>query len=497
MFFPVLFFVSTILFSFVSIFLTHQHHFGSEFDNVGELLGGEARNNHDAAKNYKHDFSYDRERWNANPPRIVVLAGPHKAASTNIQDVLAITLGTTLSVENIHQNQNPPKRFQQPAHPALSDWAWPLGLRKETTGDSALSGGFKRSSNAKFFAPLAALISGQSRATWWTAWNSLSEGNATGRASLENQVSSYYKGLFRQAHQTMGKKVVIGAEALDALVLPLHTGSLGDEGEELHVATDSAEKIQTLLDLFPWSNNNNATAPLKLEELEVHINYRTPRTGHLVSLWHEIGGSLGNITLREFLAVHSQTFYATNSLAVALQFVRLGIHTTIIHMQGYFERQNNAADSKRNTDSETATNDVVVGGLGGVVACEVLHLGRSQGLCDDRNRLVLPSNAPNNDLADTLAEAVRSNSKADPASRNMTSEGLAAVERAYSNYDCGVWRHLQKYQSGGTLRILYPSRDLFAGCDPNGKDSVSFRALAQELASIAKREAAYDPKAKK
>ena len=51
-------------------------------------------------RQYKHDFSYDRERWEENRPRIGVLAGPHKTASTTLQAFFANIAGKAVHLTN-------------------------------------------------------------------------------------------------------------------------------------------------------------------------------------------------------------------------------------------------------------------------------------------------------------------------------------------------------------------------------------------------------------
>ena len=111
---------------------------------------------------------------------------------------------------------------------------------------------------------------------------------------------------------------------------------------------------------------------------------------------------------------------------------------------------------------ETAANDAnatVVGGLRGVVACDILRWGKSTGLCDDDSRLHLPrSREEQGDL----------NKKEDRNVLNLAEGQLQEIERAYEAYDCDVW-HLAAppdVSSKGTLADAVPSSGPVRGVPP-------------------------------
>jgi len=247
-----------------------------------------------------------------------------------------------------------------------------------------------------------------------------------------------------------------------------------DNGEETHVSPASSEMIDALLDIFPWDNKNKSTIlpssipPLRLEDIEVHINYRTPRISHVKSIWHQLGK---RTTLRAFLRNNNYRhhLYQSNSLALALQFARRGIKTSILDMRGVLEK---SATNER--DSEAG-----VGGLQGVVACEVLRMGEESGLCDEHSRLHLPG---------YKISLSKIHEKADKNVLNLTTKQLDEINRVMQEYDCSLWQHLEKYQAQGTLRILCPSENLFGDCNPNGNRDVSFESTMQKLKEIAGRE---------
>ena len=128
------------------------------------------------------DFSYDRARWEQRVPRIAVLAGPHKTASTTLQ---AFVAGIAA---------------------AGAAWEWPY----------AKDPPFRHLRPPKFYTPLAAIVSGHN--VYIEKWAPAAEahGNMTAteqvawRAEVAGRYQSYYQHLFRGVLER-GKNLVIGA----------------------------------------------------------------------------------------------------------------------------------------------------------------------------------------------------------------------------------------------------------------------------------------------
>lgn len=333
---------------------------------------------------------------------------------------------------------------------------------------------------AKFYAILASLISGRRRIERFPYLRDKSESQQEEGFA---KASDYFRSLFRIPWDEQ-KKLVIAAEAFDTLVEDL-TKEVGksDLGEDTHVAPHSGEMIDALLEVFPWddsttsssaSDGDSRTPPLLLEDIEVHINYRTPRIKHALSIWHQLGHSR---PFRYFVSssVGRHHLYQINSLALALQFVKRGIKTTIVDMSGVFEKE-----SKDPTEKTTGyDSNTSVGGLQGVVACEILRMGMNTGLCDDHNRL---------HLSGYVQPVEDKNNKGDLNLHNLTPEQMEEINTAFEQYDCGVWQHLKKYQDQGTFRILYPTENLFGTCDLQGSRDISFKETLQNIEEIANRE---------
>jgi len=301
------------------------------------------------------------------------------------------------------------------------------------------------------------------------------------REVVKADVADYFRNLFRVPWEE-GKNIVIGAEAFDFLTIELN-GMDVEMGEATHVAPHASEKIQRLLDLFPMNNSLQSQKQLRLEDIEVHINLRSPRFSHLASLWHQKVSQkpeFDGLTLREFVIyVLHWDFNVINSLGLALQFARMGVRTTIVDMLGIAEKD------KREATMETTSNGklTVIGGMQGVVACDILQVGthrNSSMWCDDHSRLYVPDFKQD--------EVGVYNHREDPAPRDLTDEQTEEMERALLDYDCSLWQHLRKYEEKGTLRVLYKTKDLFATCDPMGSEDISVFRFTDKLEEIARRD---------
>ena len=125
-----------------------------------------------------------------------------------------------------------------------------------------------------------------------------------------------------------------------------------------------------------------------------------------------------------------------------------------------FNKSPTAISPKDPTD-ETIT----IGGLQGVLACDILRMGNDRGgtdvSCDDNSTLHISNyDVPVRDL----------DKREDKAERGLSEGQMEDINRVYEEYDCSVWKHLKKYQEKGLVRILYPSEHLFETCDPSSPD---------------------------
>ena len=416
--------------------------------------------------------SIDRTHRNVterNCPRIVVLAGPHKAASTTLQNFFIGIASLTVPLTN------DTSEFKKP-HPAITEWVWPDGKRNDIRSIGL--------TNRKQFAHLLRVIWKFNEHDSVINWSGKTEAQID---EIREKGIDYFRFLFRRPWAD-GKKIVIGSEEVDRLVHGLLTKSSGpDVGEETHVSPHSSNMIDALLNVFPWDNATSTpaafqetngiirTPSLRLEDIEFQINYRTPRIDQVVSVWREVGNAGDqNSTLQQMLTSRSDRHYhlsTTNSLALALQLVRKNIKTTIVDMRGVSEKES------RESTNKATTGKGLVGGIEGVVACDILRMPKI--MCDKNSRLHLPG----------YKARGRSNKRKDTTVRNLTDGQMEEINVAFEQYDCGVWKHLQKYQDKGLLRILYPSERLFETCDPKISKNISFISLLENVKIIAKKTA--------
>ena len=433
--------------------------------------------------------------------RIVIMPGPHKAASTTLQSFLWKVTGRTTWI----LPRNEPKDEKRTPIPAFSGWAWPVGTRREFGRDpktSLTGGGFTDMPPPKFHAPLASLVTGKAYKTFLYRYEFDAATPDANRAYL-GRVSAYFRKLFAVPWKE-GKNLVVGSEELTGLVMALggefpnlHPPidewapvAIDGNGESRHVDPHSSGMIDRLLRVLPW----NTTCPgstLELRDIEVHVNYRTPRIDHAVSVWHQIHNGT---TLREFFATNAKELYVMNSLALALQFVRKGLRTTIVDMTGAkahgkkIDGLLSLADGDENGDNadekdEDGNTMTIIGGQEGILACDILRIGtesetaglppgrggpggKNRGFCDERSRL---------HLAGYRTAPLDHNRKSDPQPRDLSEDELRRMDDLLRAYDCGVWRNLARYREKGLLRVLYPSddddhliRDCYYGTDGGG-----------------------------
>jgi len=434
----------------------------------------------------------DPQSWET--PRIVVLAGPHKTGSTSLQKFLVHIAGKTyVTGKNTY---NASQHFVVP-HDSNTEWVWPTGLYHEYFLEKRLLYAFgpkdppdleKRlvtylqQFNSKFYSAMIPLIVDWNMPIRWPRW--MDNTTNVAQEAVRADVADYFRTIFRLSWEE-GRKIVFGAEAFDFLTIELN-GLDVEGGEATHVAPHASEKLQRLLDLFPWDNTFHSQTPLRLEDIEVQLSLRSPRFSHVVSLWHQTVSTkpvFEGLTLREFIIyVLHWDFNVIDTLGLALQFARKGVRTTIIDMLGVTEHE-----EKYPTRKTKQGRYRVVGGMQGVMACDILQVetnttNRDKNLmwCDENSKLYVP-----NFEAKKLGVF---NSREDPAPRDLTEEQIEELEQALVQYDCSVWQHLQKYEEQGMLRILYKTKDLFATCDPEGSEDISVFRFTDKTEEIARQE---------
>jgi len=205
----------------------------------------------------------------------------------------------------------------------------------------------------------------------------------------------------------------------------------------------------------------------------------------MISIWHQLGGMK---TFQEFL-IRGNGHYQLNSLGLALQFVRRGIKTTILDMKGVQEKE---AEEKKEEEQQQQQGDkdkhindsnniLEIGGLQGVVACEVLKVSK---MCNDHGKLMMSVDTDETDVAKDQ------NIRGDTAERNLTEKQLNDIDEVLTAYDCYVWKHLQKYNKEGKLRILHPSKsniaNLYNKTGPCGGKELTWKSMSTKIGNIAR-----------
>jgi len=425
----------------------------------------------------KSNNNQKKKKKNSERQRVVILGGPHKTASTTLQDFFS-----NLAHETVQLNEKSTTDKWYEPHRINPDWAFPVGIPEEyTEGPTMISGTpMKRPTNIdKFHAILASLISGRRLNMYFPGWrpdDPRDEVDFDVVLRDRGKVRDYFRALFAKPWKE-GKNLLLAAEAFDTLVERLVIQENDDrKGVDLHVSDDSGLMIDQLMRILPFDDDDDERS-LRLEDIEVHLNFRSPRIKHLISIWHQKGSMY---TLRYFMRnLGVLNMYQINTLGLALQFLRRGIRVTVVDMLGVREKETREEEAAAAASRDGGDGDItVIGGLQGVVGCEIL---RMDDLCDDTSRMHLPG-FPRK--VDPL------NVKEDKHGQNMSEDQLTRMGRLLDAYDCGVWRHLRRYRDEGLLRILHPSEHLFETCSDddvdNNEDELSFRDVLKQLTEIAK-----------
>lgn len=410
-------------------------------------------------------FDYDRKKWDKQSPRVILLVGPHKTASTTLQYFFCRFFCMEVPFESEEEE------FPEAAYPQYTEWIWPIDHFQLDKSSEWFQGEYEKRYR---------------RLTLHLAKQEVRGLAASVAEDLLPAFYEHYKAMFRRIWEK-GKKIMIACEELDLVILDLLDNTIkdGNGGEETHVAPGSSDLIDAHLDLLPWNSTTGTSQeqvidPLQLHDFEVVVNYRNPRIDHLRSMWRQFAKNNDSFQAhlqRAKKQLSLDYWESLNSLAVALQFVRKGLKTTIVDMAGVKER-----DTFKMNETNGGT---LVGGLPGVIACEVIKMGQKDPTgtgggvyCDDNSYVFLP-----NITIDNIDE----NKKSDKNSLEVNESQLEDMNRAIQDYDCGVWKHLKKYQEKGLLRVLYPSKDSFLkSCTPDSRD-ISYRDLLLGLATIASR----------
>lgn len=232
--------------------------------------------------------------------RVVLLAGPHKTASSSIQ------------FNMFHWLKN-----ESHASGLTKNWAWPSPLKKFQEDGCKMnwSSGFQI-----FYWWIQALMKRDTT----TGIHCISD---QGIYSRQEMIDHYKREFYNQWME--GRSLVIASEAMDFV------GS-----EQLYKYPD--ELREKIILQLPWHVGTDAHYPIKAsgsdDNITVVIMYRSPRSGHLTSLWHQC--CMEDLSFHDFLISKQGGKYSDylmkslDSLKLAKKFLDRGLEVVVVDMAG-------------------------------------------------------------------------------------------------------------------------------------------------------------------
>ena len=292
--------------------------------------------------------------------QVILLAGPHKTASSSIQ----------LNMVNWLSNESH-------SFGLAKNWAWPSPIQKfrNMSCDNDNNDG-----SLIFY--------------WWIqamlGWKLGCYGGEV-IYSREEMIELYRREFYDQLMK--GYSLVIASEAMDFV------GSQHDNSHE--------GLLEKIIHQLPWNANYSPAASGSDEDITAVVVYRSPRSDHLKSAWHECCMKNGQ-TFHEFIANPSNKFAdamkTIDSLYLAKRFLEKGLKVVLIDMAGVLEKGYDISN---------------------VVACDVL------GADCNLDRL---SNSAQGDKK-TEMKNVKVNMET-PHEVNVTTDELERINEEIKNYDC-------------------------------------------------------------
>jgi hypothetical protein len=208
--------------------------------------------------------------------RLVIFAGPHKSASTSIQKFFTQHAGN----QHLHS-----------IHPSFQDWIWPyepFGQHPGSYNDFVVKANDLRRAELYF--------------TISFVWDHHNPKITTNYEDDHEDDDDYDAGNATTATTTKlmrGKNVFLGSEELDRI--PGQTPWSGRNG------------IRALDNIVRLLSTTTEAPP---EQLDIVINYRTPRVAHWISIWKQLTQSESGASSYEALVGQSiKTYEHLNSVA--------------------------------------------------------------------------------------------------------------------------------------------------------------------------------------
>jgi hypothetical protein len=429
-------------------------------------------------------------------PRVVILPGPHKAGSTSLQqcmvdwtfypdrwkDILEQHGQKRERWNRVQQRrkkrgkpfeeQLPPELAQDPVMEplVLPRWSWPAPLSSKLNETGA-----RHVSAQKAFASLMAVADHDIEMT-----NNVNKKKPPIPPFWQQErILETFQATMVHVWQE-GYNIVYGNEEFDRISYPKRR--------------NSSEIFDTVLDILPWettiekvfsrSNDTAARASLRpnltIHDMDCVIVYRSPRTKHLKSLWHEVAEEEKNQTFQDFLTCQVPDTYhcmrghvhVIDPLALAWEFVSRGVRTTVVDMEGIEA----IANSEKATMWEK-TN------LCHVVACGVLRDEECSTDFKLQSMIDRTANITNEHTMQYVDVSTQKfNQREDTRPVNLTTNQWDAIENALQEYDCG-WK--SALTSSSLFRVLY-QHSLFGRCSGNVVQERPLSWLIDTIEGIAK-----------
>ena len=225
--------------------------------------------------------------------RVVILAGPHKTASSSIQLNLYHWLNVNSTQEDIA---------------GLSkSWAWPSPSKEFIEHGCEMNDKLA----SKIFYPFIEAIMGMHKKS--RCMNS--------HYSSTELIKLYHDKIYMKWNQ--GYNLVIASEAIDFIASD-------------NRRFDGPEILNRLVDELPWHGREEDPLHGSDEDITAVVVYRAPRVDHIVSLWHQC--CMEEMSFYEYLTRRFETVVdplrSLDSLKLAKMFLDKDIETVIIDMSG-------------------------------------------------------------------------------------------------------------------------------------------------------------------
>mmetsp|Transcript_436 Transcript_436/g.607 ORF Transcript_436/g.607 Transcript_436/m.607 type:complete len:383 (-) Transcript_436:42-1190(-) len=335
----------------------------------------------------KTDTSQERQR-------VVFIAGPHKTGSSSIQN-------------NIYRWTSRGRKNN-----FLPNWSWPV---PREIGRNFFPAN-KEHWHGKEFYPFAEAIRG------------CKFGPRTLPSDFScQQLIKLYRNEFKKSWNA-GSNLLIGTEAFD------YVSSKEDPIE-----------LDTLLNLMPW-NLGNDNIKGSNDDITVILKYRSPRSSHLISWWHQC--CMKDMSFHQYLSKKMKIDHGAgrviDSLHLVEHFLEKGLKVVLIDLSGVL---------RRNYD------------VSNIIVCDVLNVPCSQDKVPEGE-----NKAP-----------MVANSKRGGDMGGVTQEQIDKIEKIIRRRDCSF----QSLLTHENLTLLY-AEDLLEIMKSCGSDEgISREEMTNEIIQIA------------